>query len=101
MLDGGNDRIEHAHELAILLGDLPCKVNMIPFNPFPNSDYKRSSNNAIHRFKDILEAAGLQVTVRKTRGEDIDAACGQLAGKVADRTKRTLHRVHFEPRPLT
>ncbi|WP_127470285.1 23S rRNA (adenine(2503)-C(2))-methyltransferase RlmN [Thiomicrorhabdus aquaedulcis] len=101
MLDGVNDRIEHAHELAILLGDLPCKVNMIPFNPFPNSDYKRSSNNAIHRFKDILEAAGLQVTVRKTRGEDIDAACGQLAGKVADRTKRTLHRVHFEPRPLT
>lgn len=98
MLDGINDHINHAHELVNLLDDLPCKVNMIPFNPFPNTDYKRSSNNAIHRFKDILEAAGVQVTVRKTRGEDIDAACGQLAGKVVDRTKRTLHRVHFEPR---
>jgi 23S rRNA (adenine2503-C2)-methyltransferase len=98
MLDGVNDHTDYAHELVALLGNLPCKVNMIPFNPFPNTDYKRSSNNAIHRFKDILEAAGLQVTVRKTRGDDIDAACGQLAGKVADRTKRTLHRVHFEPR---
>lgn len=92
MIDHVNDRIEHAHELAGLLGELPCKVNLIPFNPFPGTDYKRSSNNAIHRFKDVLEAAGLNVTVRKTRGDDIDAACGQLAGKVKDRTRRTLQK---------
>lgn len=96
MLDKVNDHIEHAHQLVELLGDLPCKVNLIPFNPFPNTEYKRSSNNAIHRFRAILEEGGLQVTVRKTRGDDIDAACGQLAGKVADRTKRTLHRVEFD-----
>ncbi len=96
MLDQVNDRIEHAHELVALLGELACKVNLIPFNPFPNTDYKRSSNNAIHRFRAILEEGGLNVTVRKTRGEDIDAACGQLAGKVSDRTKRTVHRVEFD-----
>jgi 23S rRNA (adenine2503-C2)-methyltransferase len=96
MLDKVNDHIEHAHQLVDLLGDLPCKVNLIPFNPFPNTEYQRSSNNAIHRFRAILEEGGLQVTVRKTRGDDIDAACGQLAGKVADRTKRTLHRVEFD-----
>ncbi len=95
MLDHVNDRVEHAHELVALLGDLACKVNLIPFNPFPNTDYQRSSNNAIHRFRGILEAGGLNVTIRKTRGEDIDAACGQLAGKVSDRTRRTLHRVEF------
>ncbi|MCF6254515.1 MAG: 23S rRNA (adenine(2503)-C(2))-methyltransferase RlmN, partial [Thiomicrorhabdus sp.] len=96
MLDQVNDRVEHAHELVRLLGDLACKVNLIPFNPFPNTDYKRSSNNAIHRFRAILEEGRLNITVRKTRGEDIDAACGQLAGKVSDRTKRTLHRVEFD-----
>jgi len=96
MLDQVNDRVEHAHELVALLGELPCKVNLIPFNPFPNTDYTRSSNNAIHRFRAILEEGGLNVTVRKTRGEDIDAACGQLAGKVSDRTKRTVHRVEFD-----
>ena len=96
MLDKVNDLVEHAHQLVDLLGDLPCKVNLIPFNPFPNTEYKRSSNNAIHRFRAILEEGGLQVTVRKTRGDDIDAACGQLAGKVSDRTKRTLHRVEFD-----
>ena len=95
MLDQINDRTEHAEQLVELLGDLPCKVNLIPFNPFPNTDYKRSSNNAIHRFRAVLEDGGLSVTVRKTRGDDIDAACGQLAGKVSDRTKRTLHRVEF------
>lgn len=95
MIDHVNDRIEHAHQLVELLADLPCKVNLIPFNPFPNTDYKRSSNNAIHRFREILEKGGLNVTVRKTRGDDIDAACGQLAGKVKDRTKRTLHRVEM------
>lgn len=96
MIDQVNDRTEHAKQLVELLGDLPCKVNMIPFNPFPNTDYRRSSNNAIHRFRAILEEGGLNVTVRKTRGDDIDAACGQLAGKVTDRTKRTLHRVEFK-----
>ena len=96
MLDKVNDHIEHAYQLIDILGDLPCKVNLIPFNPFPNTEYKRSSNNAIHRFRAILEEGGLQVTVRKTRGDDIDAACGQLAGKVSDRTKRTLHRVEFD-----
>ncbi|MDA3808201.1 MAG: 23S rRNA (adenine(2503)-C(2))-methyltransferase RlmN [Thiomicrorhabdus sp.] len=96
MLDKVNDHLEHAHQLVELLGDLPCKVNLIPFNPFPNTEYQRSSNNAIHRFRAILEEGGLQVTVRKTRGDDIDAACGQLAGKVSDRTKRTLHRVEFD-----
>ncbi len=96
MLDKVNDLPEHADQLIALLGDLPCKINLIPFNPFPNAEYKRSSNNAIHRFQQKLMDAGLNCTVRKTRGDDIDAACGQLAGKVKDRTKRTLHRVHFD-----
>lgn len=89
MLDKVNDSVAQAHELVKLLGDLPCKVNLIPFNPFPDTEYTRSSNNAIHRFKDVLSDAGLNCTVRKTRGDDIDAACGQLAGKVKDRTRRT------------
>lgn len=101
MIDKVNDRPEHAHQLVDLLDDLPCKVNLIPFNPFPNTDYKRSSNNAIHRFRAILEEGGLNVTVRKTRGDDIDAACGQLAGKVSDRTKRTLHRVEFKDKKIS
>lgn len=96
MLDGINDRIEHAEQLVKLIKDLPSKINLIPFNPFPNTTYKRSSNNAIHRFQAVLKAAGLNCTIRKTRGEDIDAACGQLAGKVKDRTKRTLHRVNVD-----
>ncbi len=100
MIDQVNDRPEHAHQLVELIGDLPSKVNLIPFNPFPNTDYKRSSNNAIHRFRAILEEGGLNVTVRKTRGDDIDAACGQLAGKVSDRTKRTLHRVEFADKQI-
>jgi 23S rRNA (adenine2503-C2)-methyltransferase len=93
MLDGINDRPEHAEQLIALVKDLPSKINLIPFNPFPNTPYKRSSNNAVHRFQALLKAGGLNCTVRKTRGDDIDAACGQLAGKVKDRTKRTLHRV--------
>ena len=93
MLDGINDRIEHAEQLVKLVKDLPCKINLIPFNPFPNADYARSSNNAVHRFQAHLKQVGLNCTVRKTRGDDIDAACGQLAGKVKDRTKRTLHRI--------
>lgn len=90
MLDGVNDSIEHARQLIELCRDLPCKFNLIPFNPFPNSGYRRSKTEAIHRFRDVLMQAGYVVTVRKTRGDDIDAACGQLAGKVVDKTKRTI-----------
>ncbi len=96
MLDGVNDSDENARELAILLKHVPCKVNLIPFNPFPETRYKRSSNNRIHRFRDILENAGLIVMTRKTRGEDIDAACGQLAGKVNDKSRRDIHFARIE-----
>ena len=96
MLDGVNDSDENARELAILLKDVPCKVNLIPFNPFPETRYKRSSNNRIHRFRDILENAGLIVMTRKTTGEDIDAACGQLAGKVNDKSRREIHFARIE-----
>ncbi len=92
MLDRVNDSVEHAHQLIELVREVPCKFNLIPFNPFPNSGFKRSPREAIRRFAEILLASGLVVTTRKTRGDDIDAACGQLAGKVEDRTRRT-HRV--------
>jgi 23S rRNA (adenine2503-C2)-methyltransferase len=88
LMDQVNDRSAHARELAILLKDLPCKINLIPFNPFPGSDYKRVTNTALNRFRDILQGEGYTVTVRTTRGDDIAAACGQLAGEVNDRTKR-------------
>ena len=88
LMDKVNDRTEHARELAELLKDLPCKINLIPFNPFPGSEYKRVSNNQLNRFRDILANEGYTVTVRTTRGDDIAAACGQLAGEVNDRTKR-------------
>ena len=88
LMDQVNDRTEHARELAVLLKDLPCKINLIPFNPFPGTEYKRVSNTALNRFRDILAAEGYTVTVRTTRGDDIAAACGQLAGEVNDRTKR-------------
>ena len=84
-----NDRPEHATELAELLKDFPCKINLIPFNPFEQSDYQTVSGNALNRFRDILHRAGHIVTVRTTRGDDIDAACGQLAGAVNDKTKRS------------
>lgn len=90
MLEHVNDSPEQAQELVNLLGDIPCMVNLIPFNPFPATTYKRSSNNRINRFRDILMAAGITTVTRKTRGDDIDAACGQLVGKVDDRTKRSL-----------
>jgi 23S rRNA (adenine2503-C2)-methyltransferase len=92
LLDGVNDKPEHARELVKLLKDLPCKVNLIPFNPFPNSGYETSSIEAIERFRNIVVKGGLLTTTRKTRGEDIDAACGQLAGKVMDKTKRSARR---------
>ncbi len=88
LMDQVNDRSVHARELAVLLKDLPCKINLIPFNPFPGSDYKRVTNTALDRFRDILQGEGYTVTVRTTRGDDIAAACGQLAGEVNDRTKR-------------
>ncbi len=89
MLNSVNDSVQQAHELVALVGDLPCKFNLIPWNPFPEAPYQRSSNNAIHRFREILQAAGFVVTVRKTRGDDIDAACGQLAGQVVDKSNRS------------
>jgi 23S rRNA (adenine2503-C2)-methyltransferase len=85
MLDGVNDQPSHAHELVQLLKGRPAKVNLIPFNPFPNTRYKRSSAAAIERFRDILNANGVVATTRKTRGDDIDAACGQLVGRVQNR----------------
>jgi len=96
LLDGVNDTPQHARELVKLLKDLPCKVNLIPFNPFPNSGYDTSSNEAIERFRNIVVKGGLVTTTRKTRGEDIDAACGQLAGKVMDKTKRNSRRKEKE-----
>jgi len=90
MLDGVNDRDEHARELVALAGKVKSKFNLIPFNPFPRSEFKRSSPERIRRFADILARAGLTATTRKTRGDDIAAACGQLAGDVADRTRRTV-----------
>ena len=74
--------------LSVLLRDLPCKINLIPFNPFPGSEYKRVTNTALNRFRDILAGEGYTVTVRTTRGDDIAAACGQLAGEVNDKTRR-------------
>ena len=92
MLDGVNDSIAHARELVQLVRYTPCKLNLIPFNPFPNSGYRRSSAEAVSGFRDVLMNAGLITTVRKTRGDDIDAACGQLAGKVHDKTRRASRR---------
>ncbi|WP_317889701.1 23S rRNA (adenine(2503)-C(2))-methyltransferase RlmN [Spongiibacter pelagi] len=89
LIAGVNDRLEHAHELAEVLRVLPCKINLIPFNPFPLSDYQRPSKTAISKFWQILNDAGYVTTVRTTRGDDIDAACGQLAGLVQDRTRRS------------
>lgn len=88
LMQGINDQLEQADELAMVLRDLPCKINLIPFNPFPHSGYERPSNNQVRRFQQRLIEAGHIVTVRTTRGDDIDAACGQLVGQVADRTKR-------------
>jgi len=90
MLDGVNDSVAHANELVRLLKGVPSKVNLIPFNPFPNTTYKRSSQQAIDRFRDVLMKHDLTTVTRKTRGDDINAACGQLVGKVLDRTRRTL-----------
>mgnify|MGYP001094636277 CR=1 FL=1 len=89
MLDGVNDTPEHARALAKRLREVPSKINLIPFNPFPGAPYRRSTDEAIERFRDILHRAGYTTIIRKTRGDDIDAACGQLVGKVDDRTRRS------------
>jgi 23S rRNA (adenine2503-C2)-methyltransferase len=89
MLDGVNDSVEHAKQLLQTVKGVPCKFNLIPFNPFPGSGYDTSRPDNIRRFRDVLMQAGYVVTTRKTRGDDIDAACGQLAGKVEDKTRRT------------
>lgn len=88
LLDGVNDTPAHARALAKVLAHVPSKVNLIPFNPFPNSRFRCSSPDTIARFSEILQTSGLITTTRKTRGEDIDAACGQLVGKVNDKSKR-------------
>lgn len=92
MLNGINDSMEQAHELAHVLKDTPSKINLIPFNPYPGSPYTCSSNSRIDRFSKVLMEYGFTVVVRKTRGDDIDAACGQLVGDVVDRTKRMLKK---------
>lgn len=89
MLAGVNDQPEHAKALATLLNALPCKINLIPFNPFPASGLKRSAPDIVKKFAQLLTGAGYVTTIRKTRGDDIDAACGQLAGEVQDRTDVT------------
>ncbi len=96
MLDGINDQPEHARELIRLLKGIPTLMNLIPFNPFEGSGYRTSSKKSVTRFREILQAAGMTTVVRKTRGEDIDAACGQLAGKIEDKSRR--HRRFEEPR---
>ncbi|MFK5237881.1 bifunctional tRNA (adenosine(37)-C2)-methyltransferase TrmG/ribosomal RNA large subunit methyltransferase RlmN [Glaesserella parasuis] len=95
MLSHVNDDVEHAHQLADVLKNTPSKINLIPWNPFPEAPYAKSSNTRIDRFQKTLMEYGFTVTVRKTRGDDIDAACGQLAGDVIDRTKRTLEKRKF------
>lgn len=89
LIAGVNDHRQHARELALLLRDLPCKINLIPFNPFAGSEYLRSSNAAISTFRKMLLDAGYTVTIRTTRGDEIGAACGQLVGQVDDRTRRS------------
>jgi len=100
MLRGVNDSLAHANQLAELLKNRPAKVNLIPFNPFPGTEFKRSSVETIRAFQVRLRDRGLVATTRKTRGEDIDAACGQLAGKVSDRVKNRLGDKRVGPRSI-
>jgi 23S rRNA (adenine2503-C2)-methyltransferase len=90
MIDGVNDSDAHAHALLELTRTVSCKFNLIPFNPFPHSGFRRSRSERIRRFQEILIEAGRVATVRKTRGDDIDAACGQLAGQVRDKSRRVV-----------
>jgi len=93
MLEGVNDADAQARELVAVARHVRCKFNLIPFNPFPHSGFRRSSPERIRRFAEILQRAGLTVTTRKTRGDGIAAACGQLAGDVSDRTRRSARRI--------
>jgi 23S rRNA (adenine2503-C2)-methyltransferase len=90
MLQGVNDGESHARQLIGIAGKVPCKINLIPFNPFPDSGFVRSPRDVIRRFQETLNAAGVVTTTRKTRGDDIDAACGQLAGQIRDRTRKVV-----------
>jgi 23S rRNA (adenine2503-C2)-methyltransferase len=94
MLDGVNDATGHAEELVRVLTGVPAKVNLIPFNPFPDSGFTRSDPVRVRRFQQVLLDAGMIATVRRTRGDDIDAACGQLAGQVVNRMKPKTVRLH-------
>jgi 23S rRNA (adenine2503-C2)-methyltransferase len=96
LLEGVNDSLAQARELVETVKPVPCKINLIPFNPFPGSGYQRSKPDAVRRFQEVLLRAGLIATTRKTRGDDIDAACGQLAGQVADKTRRAERRARRE-----
>jgi len=89
LIAGVNDHRQHARELAELLRDTPCKINLIPFNPFTGSEFRRSSSSAVSTFQKILRDAGYTTTIRTTRGDDIGAACGQLIGQVDDQTRRS------------
>ena len=97
MLHGVNDSVEQAKQLVALVKGVSCKFNLIPFNPFPDSGFERSSPERIGAFRDVLMQAGLVTTTRKTRGDDIDGACGQLAGQVQDRTQRKARRTTAAP----
>ncbi len=97
MLEGVNDAPDHARELARLLKKVPSKVNLIPFNGFEDSGFERSSWERIKRFQQVLLDAGFIATIRRTRGDDIDAACGQLAGQVVNRMKKKFVRIHSHP----
>jgi 23S rRNA (adenine2503-C2)-methyltransferase len=97
MLKGVNDAPDHAKELAKLLKSVPSKVNLIPFNPFPDSGFETSDMDRVKRFQRVLLDAGYIATIRKTRGDDIDAACGQLAGQVVNRMKKKTVRFHSQP----
>jgi 23S rRNA (adenine2503-C2)-methyltransferase len=97
MLDGINDAPAQARELVARVREVPCKFNLIPFNPFPNTEFSTSPRSRILAFQSVLQEAGLVATVRTTRGADIDAACGQLAGQVRDKTKRRTRRIEIRP----
>ncbi|MCB1742757.1 MAG: radical SAM protein, partial [Gammaproteobacteria bacterium] len=96
MLNGVNDSTAHARALVKLLREVPAKVNLIPFNPFPGSEYERSSPERIDAFRQVLIRAGIMTITRKTRGDDIDAACGQLAGRVTPRSARVARQRGLE-----
>lgn len=96
LLDGVNDSDQHAHQLIKLVKGIPTLMNLIPFNPFTGSGYKTSPAKRVERFNKILADAGITTVVRRTRGEDIDAACGQLVGRIEDKSRR--HRRFEEPR---